>query len=189
MEITNTGLKIVGDWEEICSFSRRVSKIIKEYSEKKKTSDMKSAEEFDEWRPREEEDKDDLKKKTVEKASLKEKKVEKDFEGAKKEFSKATEKMEESVKEAVNGEDPGNNLKEASEGIGKIIEAESFKSIRKMEEAIFEKIMLNFSPYYFDTEKLSINLKRNKKEKEYVLTVNVLDEELKKYMQDKVKEK
>lgn len=101
------------------------------------------------------------------------------------EISRASKKLKRSVKEIVNEENPVDELKDASKSIGKTIAAESFESVRKMEKFIYEKIMLKFTPYYFDTEDLSINLEKKGKDR-YILNVNIMDEKIRNKIKEKI---
>lgn len=80
-----------------------------------------------------------------------------------------------------------NELKDASKCINRLVGSKSIKSLRKMEEAIYEQMMLKFNPYYFDTEHFSVNLEE-KNDDDYLLTVNIPDEELRKTIKKGLKE-
>ncbi len=189
------------------------------YEKEDSAEDMDdSIEGYNKWRPREEEDEKDIKKKTAEGASMEEKNVEKDFKGTDEELKTAGKKVKEgingakekgksaiveikeeasdSVNKFVNGdsekEKKGSKddrssaedekstteeLKDASKCINRLVGSKSIKSLRKMEKAIYEQVMLKFNPYYFDTEHFSVNLEE-KNEDHYLLTVNIPDDDL-----------
>lgn len=234
-ETIHSGIKIEGDWEEICGFARDLEGILKEsYEKEDPAKDMDdSIEVYNKWRPREGEDEEDLSKKTAEEASIEEKNVEKDFKGTDEELKSAGEKVKEGIngakekgKSAIvelredasdsvdnlvkaekgksqkdsigddeklkssSGETKGsinettekeksaaNELKDASKCINRLVGSKSIKSLRKMEEAIYEQVMLKFNPYYFDTEYFSVNLEE-KNDDHYLLTVNIPEDEL-----------
>ncbi|MBS3781672.1 MAG: hypothetical protein KGY68_03575 [Candidatus Thermoplasmatota archaeon] len=232
-ETTHSGIKIEGDWEEICGFARDLEDILKDSYEKDDSAeDMDdSIEDYNEWRPREEEDEKDISKKTVEEASINEKKVEKEFKGTDEELKSAGKKFKEGIngaankgksaaaelkdasKNIVNGKskisskDPDSiddiaesvdkktaerkekeksatkELKDASKCINRLVGAKSIESLRKMEKAIYEQIMLKFNPYYFDTEHFSVNLEE-KNNDHYLLTVNIPDDQLRETIKD-----
>ncbi|MEF8832322.1 MAG: DUF5828 family protein [Candidatus Thermoplasmatota archaeon] len=81
------------------------------------------------------------------------------------------------VKSKEEKKSPSAELKDASKCINRLIGSKSIGSLRKMEEAIYELVMLKFNPYYFDTEHFSVNLEE-KNDDHYLLTVNIPDEEL-----------
>lgn len=169
IETTNAGLKYEGTWKEICDFSRDLDSTFK-----KCVPNGDSIIEYEKWMPRENEN-GKMEKKTAEEAAMKTKRVEKEFNGTKQEIDDAKKKVKESIEDVKNGKNPGKDLKDASKHIEKLIGAKSVKSLRKMEEIIYEKIMLKFNPCYFDTEEFSVNLKE--KGDNYVLTLNITDEE------------
>ncbi|MFW5902700.1 MAG: DUF5828 family protein [archaeon] len=185
IRMTNTGLKITSNWEGICEFSKELEDALEDSRE-----NDESVKGFNGWRPREDEERKDLKKRTAEKATFKKKKIEEGFEGAKKELLKASDNLKRSLKGISNRknceESPGKELKNASKRVGKAVGAGSIRSIRIFEEFIFEKIMLKFTPYYFDTENLSINLEK-KHERKYVLNINLIDEGAREDIQKRVK--
>jgi len=45
--------------------------------------------------------------------------------------------------------------------------------------------MLKFTPYYFDTEDLSINLEKKGKDR-YILNVNIMDEKIRNKIKEKI---
>ena len=178
----NSGVKISGDWEDICDYSRKLELVIEKYSK-----DKKSIEDFNGWRPRERETEKEVAEKTAEKACMNEKQVEKDFNGTDEELEEAGENIKKSVDDLSNGCNPGKGIKDASKNIGKVIGAKSIRSIRKMEKGIYERIMLKFNPFYFDTEEFSINFE-DKNGDGYVLTLNITDETLRKKIINSLKD-
>lgn len=181
LEITNAGLKYKGSWEDICGFARDVEEVIEGC-----VSNGDSVDQYNDWRPREHEDKGDIKEKTADEASLEKKKVEKESNGAKEDLGDAGEKIKDSVENVKNGDSPTGDIKDASKHVGNLVGAKSVKSLRKMEKIIYENIMLSFNPYYFDTEDFSVNLEENGED--YALTINVPDEEIRRRIKDTVKE-
>ncbi|MGM0404791.1 MAG: DUF5828 family protein [Thermoplasmatota archaeon] len=178
----NSGVKILGEWEDICDYSRKLESVIEKYSK-----DKKSVDDFNGWRPREKETKKEVAEKTAEKACMNEKQVEKDFNGTDRELEEASENIKKTVDDISNGSNPGKGIKDASKNIGKVIGAKSIKSIRKMEKTIYERIMLKFNPFYFDTEEFSVNLE-DKNGNGYVLTFNIPDEDLRKKIINSLKD-
>ena len=178
LEVTNSGLRFKGDWEEVCEFSQRLETVMEKYLESREEID-----EFDGWRPHLSDSDEDMKEKTAEEAALGEKKIEKDFEGLKKEIQEVEKKLIDSVEDFRNDMDPSQDLKEALLDIEKVIGVESIRSVRRMEKTIYKKLMLKMNPYYFDTEDFSVNLDMAEKEG-YCLCLNVTDEDLRKHFQD-----
>jgi len=181
VEMTNAGLKYKGSWNDICFFARNLEEAMK-----KCVPDHECVEQYDEWRPREEEGEDELMVKTAEKAAIKQTGVEERFNGTKKELSEAKGEFKKSLEDVKNGENPSEEIKDASKHIERVVEVKALESLRRMEETIYERIMLRFNPYYFDTEDFSVNLEEKKDN--YFLTVNISDEDIRKDVKKLMKE-
>ncbi len=185
--VTLSGMKSEGDWDEVCDFARRLENILKTVSENQGKKAIKeimgeyqlSIKRYHEWRPRENENETIISKRTATTASLKKQKVEKEFNGTTKELQIAGKKVKETIICRKNKEKSTEELKEASKCIYRILGAKSVGSIRKFEKLVYEKIMLRFNPYSFDTEHFSVNLQRINNGR-YRLTVNVSNDMLRK---------
>lgn len=169
LEMTNAGFKCSGSWRAICGFSRDLEDIMKRC-----VSNGDSINKYNDWRPREDEIDEDMKKKTAEGAAIKTTNMERNFNNTKEELKKAGDRFKSSFENMKNGINPTTNLKDASKHVGKLVGIKSVRSIRKMEQIIYEKIMLNFNSYYFDTVDFSANLEGDGDS--YVLTINIPDE-------------
>jgi len=167
LEETNSGLKKKGDIEEVAEFAREVEQGLKEEISEE------SIEDFNGWRPRENEDKKDFEKKTVEKASLSKRSVEDESEGV-RDFSKAGRKVVKAGKKAAKKENPQSELKEASKEVVKPIYSESIKVARSFEKEVYSKVMIRFNPYFFDAKEFSADLRANR-DGSYSMQVNVPD--------------
>lgn len=188
-ETTHSGIKVEGNWEDICDFARDLEGILKESYERKDYAENMddSIENYKDWRPREEEDEEDITKKTAEEASMEEKDVENDFKGTDEELKSAGKKVKDSISRATDEKRSATaELKEASKCINRLVGCKSIKSLRKMEKAIYEQVMLKFNPYYFDTEYFSVNLEE--KNDYYLLTVNIPEEKLRENIKKGFKE-
>ncbi len=64
IETTTSGFKYKGGWNEVCEFSRNLEEIIED-----NVPDKDSIESYNNWRPRENENTEDMKKKTAEEAA------------------------------------------------------------------------------------------------------------------------
>ncbi len=189
--LTLSGMKSEGNWDEICDFARKLENILKTVSEEKEKKTIKqiiseykiSIKRYHEWRPREEEDEKIISKRTAINASLKIQKVEKEFNGTTKELQIAGKKVKQTINIRKNKEKSTDELKDVSKCIYRILGAKSVSSIRKLETFIYEKIMLRFNPYYFDTEHFSVNLQRINNGK-YRLTVNISNDTLRKMIRN-----
>ncbi len=182
-EITNAGIRYQGNWEEICDFADHLSAIIDEYID-----DDEALGDYNQWKPEEGESEEELSMKTAEEASMEETGIEKEFNGTKEELNEARDKLFDSIEHAANGDDPRGKLKEASRKVGRAMGAKSIESIRELEIQLYDKVMLQLNPFYFDDEDFSINLKKNNGSNEYTLTLNIPDGKIRKEVKQSVKE-
>lgn len=164
---TNSGVKKKGDIEEVAEFARKVEKGLKDEVSKESIND------FDEWRPREEDGEKDIEKKTVEAASIKEKNVEKESKGV-EDLSKASKKTVKAGKKALKPKEAGKELKEASKKLARPIHSGSRKTARGLEESVYSNVMVKLNPYFFDAKEFSADL-RTDKDGNYSMEVNVPD--------------
>lgn len=167
VEETNAGVKKKGDLEEVAGFARDVEKVMDE-----EIDDSKSIERFRDWRPREDDSKEDIRKKTVEAATVPEKELEEKSDG-KRDIAKAGEKALSGGKKLKKGKKPAGDFKEASRRFVRPFYSVSAKITRKLEEKVYSDLMLKFNPYFFDTEDFSADLRMSKGQ--YVFDVGVAD--------------
>ena len=180
VEKTNSGVKKKGDWKEIAEFGRKVEEALKG------SDKNNSLNKFSEWRPKIEESEGDIKRKTVDRATIKEKKLE-DSKGAKKDLKQASDKMAEAGKKAVKKEMPDKEIIEASEEAAKPLFSRIIAFLRKAEEKIYSWVTLRFNPYYLDTEDFSVDIK-DKKNGRFEMDVAVLEEEKREDLKDNLVE-
>lgn len=176
LEETNAGVKKNGDIEEVADFARKVEEGLKDEVEEK------SIEDFNGWRPREEDKEKDIERKTVEAASISSKSVEEKSNGV-EDISEAGKKTVEATKKAVKRENPDQELKEASKKIKRPIKSGSRKAARGLEEGIYSKVMTKLNPYFFDTKEFSADLRANK-DGSYSMEVSVPDSDKRNNLKD-----
>ncbi|MFP3871551.1 MAG: DUF5828 family protein [Candidatus Aenigmatarchaeota archaeon] len=181
IEVTNSGVQFKGGWKEVCHFARSV-----EDAMEKGRPDEESLQDYEDWRPREEEDIEELSEKTAKKACIKKKKVEKEYNGAKEELDRAGRRIKNSV-----SKNSAENFKKASKSLERVFEAGSIKTIRILEKMIYSQIMLRFNPCYFDTDFFSVNLEESGegKKKDYRFSVNISDDRLRERVKEELHKK
>jgi len=167
-EETNSGIKKKGDLEDIAEFSEEVKDVLDSSNVEKD-----SIKQFESWRPKKNDNDEEIREKTVKKASISEKDSEKESEGLKKDFSKAGEAVKDAGKKVENGKNPGNTLKKIPKHIIRPLNSISVKTLRRLEEGVYWN-MTRFNPYFFDASEFSADLRKRKGS--YVMDVNVPDE-------------
>lgn len=169
VEETNSGLKKKGDIEDVADFARELEDYLKDDVEDD------SIEEFDEWRPREDDDKETIERKTVKSASIPETEPEKNSEGVKKDLNKAGKSAKEAGKKIGKGQNPEEEVKKTSKRFFRPLYSNSIKFIRGLEESIYSNLMVKMNPYFFDARDFSANLSEDRKG-QYTMDVNVVDD-------------
>ncbi len=164
IEMTNSGISLTGDWEDICSFAKDFENVIRDTEASNRTLSR-----YSNWRPRRDDSQEDIKQKTVDEAKLDIKDLERSG------FSKKVDDM-------CDREDIGNLIAVTSKAV-KGLYLGSARYFSKIEELIYRNIMLKYNPYYFDGIEFSANLRLNNK-KDCRLKVNFTDES----MHDRVKQ-
>lgn len=155
---TNTGLKIEGELEEIAEFSEEMKEALDEAIEREEP-----IEDFDYWKPEKGDDEEDIKDRTASLDSISKKEVEKKSNGLKEDISEAKCELEELTEDLDGSDDDGDtgvkeSILEAYKKLFKPLASESLKAVRRAEEIIYSKIMLNFNPYYFNAREFSVSL-------------------------------
>lgn len=179
VEETNSGVKKKGNWEEVAEFGEEIEEAIEE------DMDEESVEDFEEWRPKREEAENDMKKKTVDKAVIKENNLEKDSEGV-KDFKNATGKIAEASKKAAKKEAPSKEITEASEDVARPIYSRLAKLFRRIEKLVYSNVALRKNPYYFDAKNFSASFKSGKQN--YEMEINVLEDDTRTKMKENFEE-
>ncbi|MFB6190919.1 MAG: DUF5828 family protein [Candidatus Nanohaloarchaea archaeon] len=175
VEETNSGVKKKGGWKEVAEFGEEVEEAM-EQSE----IDEESVEKFRDWRPKQGEAENDMKKKTVDKAVVEEKEVEEMDDGVREGLKEASGKVAEAGKKARNGERAESEMVDASEDVAAPLVSGIVKLFRRFESMVYSRFSLRDDRYYLDTEDFSVDMKS--KNGEYEMDVNFPTESPKKQL-------
>jgi hypothetical protein len=156
VEETNSGVKKRGSWKEIAEFGEEVEDAVKD------SAWEQSVEKFEDWRPRAEESERDVKKKTVDKAVLNEKELEKESNGVTEDLKDASGKAAEAGRKAVKRKNPEKEVRDASKDVAKPFYSKLAQIFRAIENFVYSNIVLTLNPYYLDTEDFSADIKHRK---------------------------
>lgn len=183
MEKTISGLKVKGNWDEVVETGEEVSEALKE------TEFEEEIEDWEYWRPRRNEEiQNEVKEKTIEMASINKGPIEDSNKSPKQELIKSLYKIKDSI--TIRSKD-FSELKQGTRKLGITIRALIRKTFRKFEETVYEHVISKTNPHYFDGERVSASLDRKKglvtSDSEYILHVNVNDDELCKKIQKEIK--
>ena len=174
-----SGFKLRGNWGDVVELGERVTRALKDLEAEGVSVDLDALSEWDTWRPKVDERlDDDVSEKTADQASIGEGEGEKAGKAPDEDLKTAGDKLANSYDHL---EDPGEAVEEWRESIGYVARAADSatrKALRKVEGSVYKNVMTQVSPYYFDNELISANLRRSDAG-EYVFEVNVNDDDLK----------
>ncbi len=187
MEESISGFKVRGSWGDVVEHGERITRALREEEIEARSPAMHSAfNEWDEWRPKSHERlSKDVNKKTADQASVTEGEGEKAGKAASDDVKTAGQKLSESYDRIENGDDEG-AVERWQDSIGYVTRAADSagrKAIRRVENTVYQKVMTQLAPYYFDNVLISANIQKqarsNGEEPQFVFEVNVNDDELK----------
>ena len=189
MEESISGFKVRGDWGDVVEHGERITQALRDAGVHDPDSDTgaryaRALEEWDEWRPKAHERLEtDVSEKTAEQAHLEEGKGEKAGKRADDDIKTAGEKLSESYEalEHNDAESAVGTWKESVDYVARAADTASRKAIRKVEDTVYQRVMTQLAPYYFDNELVSANIQQSGKGNgtRFIFEVNVNDDELK----------
>ncbi|MFC3959635.1 DUF5828 family protein [Halovivax cerinus] len=190
MEESISGFKIRGDWGDVVEHGERITAALREAGAHDAEIDVGSQyadafAEWDEWRPKTHERLDsDVSEKTAEQARVEEGKGEKAGKGPDDDIKTAGEKLSESYKalEEDEADEAVDNWRRSIDYVARAADSAGRKAIRRVEDTVYQRVMTQLAPYYFDNELISANVQqsgRGNGGEEFVFEVNVNDDDLK----------
>ena len=189
MEERISGFKLRGTWEEIVEHGERITEALQDL-------DI-SSDAFDEWRhwrPKADEPLEAVSEKTATHASVDEGDGEAADESPADDLHSAGEQLSASYENATEN-DPDAAIEHGGDSLdytARAADSAGRKLLRTVEETVYEGVMTRVSPYYFDNDLISANLKRSGTglvgDDEFVLEVDVSDDDLKSDVGDRLDE-
>ena len=200
MEESISGFKVRGDWGDIVEHGERITRALRDTGvhEPEQDSDAHLArafDEWDEWRPKAHETLDaDVSEKTADQASVEEGKGEKAGKEPDEDIKTAGEKLSESYERLEDDDAEGavGNWKESIDYVARAADSASRKALRRVEDTVYQNVMTQLAPYYFDNELVSANIQQSARNggngERFVFEVNVNDDDLKDEISDRLAE-
>jgi hypothetical protein len=141
-------------------------------------------EEWNEWRPKTHERiEGDVSEKTAEQASVGEGKGEQAGKDPDEDIQTAGEKLTESYEKLEDDDAEGAVGKwgESLEYVARAADSAGRKALRAVEDTVYQRVMTQIAPYYFDNELISANLQHNTNgdDDTFTFEINVNDDDLK----------
>ncbi|MBB6647253.1 DUF5828 family protein [Halobellus ruber] len=180
MEESVSGFKVRGAWGDVVEHGERITRALRDAG-----VDGDAFEEWDEWRPKSHERlREDVSEKTAEQASVAEGEGEKAGKDPDEDLQTAGERLSESYEHVENG-DSDEAVERWSESLGYVARAADSagrRALRRVENTVYQRVMTQIAPYYFDNELVSANIQKSTRgegDVEFVFEVNVNDDDLK----------
>lgn len=180
MEESISGFKRRGSWGDVVEHGERITRALRDAE-----VDSEAFEEWDDWRPKSHERLgEDVNQKTAEKAHIKEGKGERAGKDPDEDLQTAGEKLTESYTKVEEGDSEGalERWQDSIDYVARAADSAGRKAIRRVEDTVYQRVMTQLAPYYFDNELISANLQKTTRggdEPEFIFEVNVNDDDLK----------
>lgn len=185
MEESISGFEVEGEWDTVVEHGERITEILDDADVEEEVFC-----EWDEWRPKSDERLDEeMDEKTAGQASVNESTGEQAGVSPEEDLQTAGEEAVESSDEIEEGdtEDAIERGKESLDHAARAADTAGRKAMRSVEETVYQNVMTQASPQYFDNELISANLDATSDES-YVFEVNIADDDLKAEVGDRLDE-
>ncbi|MDG5758264.1 DUF5828 family protein [Natronococcus sp. A-GB1] len=189
MEESISGFKVRGDWGDVVEHGERITQALRKAGVHDPDHDYgasfaRAFEEWDEWRPKAHETLErDVSEKTSDQASVEEGKGERAGKEPDEDIQTAGEKLSESYEhlEKDDADAAVNDWKESIDYVARAADSASRKALRRVEDTVYQNVMTQLAPYYFDNELVSANIQQSTRGEgeQFIFEVNVNDDVLK----------
>ena len=191
IEESVAGFKARGGWVDVVELGERVTTAIRDVAAEREDVRVEEDDlaEFEEWRPKTDERLDeDVNEKTAEQASTEEGPGEAAGKEPDEDLRTAGEKLTESYEHLDDPDEAVESWGESIDYVARAADSAGRKAIRKVEDAVYRNVMTRIAPYYFDNALVSANIQRidRGERPEYVLEVNINDDDLKIHVSNKL---
>ncbi|QFU82376.1 DUF5828 family protein [Natronorubrum aibiense] len=200
MEESISGFKVRGDWGDVVEHGERITHALRDAGVHDPDHDYgarftRAFDDWEEWRPKAHETlESDVSEKTADQASVEEGKGEKAGKEPDEDIKTAGEKLSESY-EQLEEDDPSaamDNWKESIDYVARAADSAGRKALRRVEDTVYQNVMTQLAPYYFDNELISANIQQSTRGgdngEQFVFEVNVNDDALKEDVSNRLAE-
>lgn len=174
-----SGFRLEGSWSEVVDHGERIAHILINIDE----VEEKFSEEFyeyNDWRPKPDENIDVISKKTSKKASIDRSKNEIDKENLSEEAKKSKKEIEKTYYYWDLS-----HLKRSLKSIFRVTNTIFRRFRRYVQKVVFERVMTIISPYYFDNKLINAYIAK-KSDNHYVLEINISNDKIKSKVSEKL---
>lgn len=181
MEESISGFKRQGGWVDVVEHGERITAALRDAG-----VSGEAFEEWDEWRPKSHERLDeDVKEKTSAQARIGEGKGERAGESPDDDLKTAGEKLSESYEnlEKADTDRAVDAWQDSLNYVARAADSAGRKVIRTVEDTVYQRVMTQVAPYYFDNELVSANIQQTSRNdgpgERFIFEVNINDDDLK----------
>jgi len=176
-----SGFELRGTWVEVVEHGERITRALKDLDDEDVAVDDDALAEWDEWRPKADERlREDVNEKTADQASISEGEGEQAGKTPDEDLKTAGEKLADSYDNLERPTDAVDEWRESITYVARAADSATRKAVRTVEGSVYRNVMTQVSPYYFDNELISANLRRADADADdYVFEVNINDDDLK----------
>jgi len=184
-----SGFEVRGPWQDVVEHGDRVTRALESAGAEEAYPDAFA--EWQEWRPRPtESDDDEIHDRTAEQAAVDEGEGEQAGESPGDDIRTAGERLADSY-ESLEDDDRESavaNWRESLDYVARAADSAGRKAVRSVEGAVYRHVMTQLAPYYFDNELVSANLQQAGDDDEFVLEVDVNDDDLREAVRERLHE-
>jgi hypothetical protein len=179
LEESVSGFESRGNWVDVVEHGERVTRALTDLAGTGEPVDEEALAEWDEWRPKADERLgEDVNEKTAEQASISEGEGEQAGKAPDEDLRTAGEKLADSYENLETPTEAVEEWRESINYVARAADSATRKAVRTVEGGVYRNVMTQVSPYYFDNELVSANLRRADAD-DYVFEVNINDDDLK----------
>ena len=179
VEESVSGFRMRGSWVDVVEHGERLTRVLKDLADEGYEVDEAALEAWNEWRPKADERlREDVSEKTAEQASISEGEGERAGKAPDEDLRTAGEKLADSYESLETPKKAVDEWRASINYVARAADSATRKAVRKVEGGVYRNVMTQMSPYYFDNELISANLRRAEVD-DYVFEVNVNDDDLK----------
>ena len=173
------GFKVSGTWADVVEHGERISRALRECGVEGEDFD-----EWEAWRPKSHERMEtDVSEKTADQASVGEGEGERAGKSPNEDLRTAGQRLTESYEDLEEDADAAlDKWHDSVDYMTRAADSASRKVLRRVEQTVYQRVMTQLAPYYFDNGLISANITRtgsNGERERFVFEVNVNGDELK----------
>lgn len=180
------GFKATGTWPDVVEHGERISRALRECG-----VEGVDFEEWEEWRPKSTEHiETDVSEKTADQASVAEGEGERKGKSPNEDLRTAGQRLTESYEDLEEDTDAAiDKWHDSVDYVTRAADSAGRKMLRRVEHTVYQKVMTQLAPYYFDNGLISANITRtgaNGDRGRFVFEVNINDDDLKERVSDEL---